>query len=61
MVGFAIHRHESAMRVHPPETPSQFPPHSIPLVCPRAPALGAGLHALNFHWSSILHMVIYIF
>ena len=46
---------------HHPETPSHLPPHPIPLGCPRAPALGALLHALNLHWSSILHMVIYMF
>ena len=41
--------------------PSHLPPHTIPLGCPRAPTLGTLLHALNLHWSSILHMVIYIF
>ena len=44
-----------------PEPPSHLPPHPIPLGCPRAPALSALLHASNLHWSSILHMVIYIF
>ena len=38
---------------------------SLPTLSPwgflRAPALGALLHALNLHWSSILHMVIYVF
>ena len=43
------------------ETPSHLRPHSIPLGCPRAAALGALLHAPNLHWSSILHMVIYGF
>ena len=38
-----------------------LPPHPIPLGCPRALALGALLHASNLHWSSILHMVIYMF
>ena len=37
------------------------PPHPIPLGCLRALALSALLHALNLHWSSILHMVIYTF
>ena len=37
------------------------PPHPIPLGCPRAPALGALLHALNLHWLSFLHMAIYTF
>ena len=35
-------------------------PHPTRLGCPRAPALGAQLQALNLHWSSILHMVMYI-
>ena len=34
---------------------------AILLGCPRATALSALLHALNLHWSSILHMVIYTF
>ena len=29
--------------------------------CPRAPALSALIHALNLHWSSVSHMVIYMF
>ena len=52
MVAFAIHQYESAMGAHVslhPEMPSHFPPHLIPLGCPRAPAL------------SILHMVLYMF
>ena len=44
-----------------PEPPTHIPPHPIPLGCPRAPALSALLHALNLHWSSVLHMVIYMF
>ena len=46
---------------HHPEPPSHFPPHPIPLGCPRAPALGAQLHTSNLHWSSTLHMVVYMF
>ena len=38
-----------------------LPPHPIPLGRPRAPALGALLHASNLHWSSILHTIIYMF
>ena len=63
-MGFAIYQHELAtgIRVSPhPESPSHLPPHSIPLGCPRAPALGALLHASNMLWSSILHMVMYMF
>ena len=44
-----------------PQTPSHIPPHCIPLGCPRAQALSALLHASNLHWSSALHMVIYMF
>ena len=62
--GFCIHSHESAMGVHVsplPDPPSHLPPYPIPLGCPRALALSALLHALNFHWSSISHMIIYMF
>ena len=41
--------------------PSHLPSHPVPLGCPRAPALGALLQALNLHWPSTLHMVIYMF
>ena len=44
-----------------PEPPSHLPPHPIPLGCPSAPALNALLQASNLHWSSISHMVIYMF
>ena len=43
------------------EFPSYFPPHPIPLGCHKPPTLVALLHALNSHWSSILHMVLYMF
>ena len=59
---FVIHRHEAAMGVHVshhPEPHSHFLPY-IPLGCPRAPALGALLHASNLCWSSISYMVIYM-
>ena len=42
----------------PPPTSLPYP---IPLGCPRAPALSALLHSSNLYWSSILHMVIYMF
>ena len=41
--------------------PSPFPPHPIPLGCPSARTLSALFHAWNLDWSSILHMVIYMF
>ena len=44
-----------------PEPSSRLPPHPIPPGCPRALALSALLHASNLHWSSISHMVIYMF
>ena len=64
MVVFAIHRHESVMDAHvspSPEPHSQLPPHLIPLGWSRAVALSAVLHASSLHWSSILHMVTYMF
>ena len=42
-------------------TPLPPPSHLIPLGCPRAPAVSALLHALSLHWSSVLHMVLYMF
>ena len=60
----AIDQHESAMGVYVfphPKPASYLPPHPILLGCPRALALSAWLHTSNLHWSSILHMVIYIF
>ena len=59
---FAIHQYESAMGTPVfPEPHSHLPPYPIPLGCPRALALGVLLHASNLHWSSVLHMVIYMF
>ena len=47
---------------HPILNPLPLPPHPIPLGCPGAPqALSALLHALNLDWSSVSHMVIYMF
>ena len=43
------------------EHPFQLPPHLIPLGCPRELALDALLHASKLHWSSVLHMVMYMF
>ena len=62
-VGFAIHWHDSAMDAHvsPDLNPLPLPSPPISLGCPNAPAFSAPLHASNFHWSSILHKVIYMF
>ena len=50
--------HGCSVHVSPhPETS----PHPIPLGGPSALALSALLHALNLRWSSVLHMVIYMF
>ena len=64
VVAPVVHLHGSVTGAHVsphPETPSHIPPHPIPLCCPRALALSALLHALNLHWSSVLHMVIHMF
>ena len=58
------HQRESATGAHEsshPEPPSHHPPHPNPLGCPSAPALSALLHPSNSDWSSISHMVIYMF
>ena len=63
-MGFAIYQHESATGIRvssPPEPPSHLPPHPIPLGYPGALALGTLLHASHLHWSSVLHMVMYMF
>ena len=44
-----------------PEPLCHLPPHPIPRGCPSAPALSAMFHAMNLDWSSISHMVIYMF
>ena len=60
MVVFAIHWHESATAGH--VSPGLKPPsRSIPLGCPCAPALSALFYASNLDWSSISHMLIYMF
>jgi len=63
VVVFAIHWHESVMGVHVShsETPSYLPPHPILLGCPSAPALSVLFHALILDWSSVSHMIIYMF
>ena len=47
--------------VPPFRSPQCLPPHPISLGCPRAPTLSVLLHASNLHWSSVLHVVIYMF
>ena len=43
------------------EPPSHLPPHPIPQGCPSALALSALFHESNLDWSSISHIVIYMF
>ena len=64
MVVSAVHRHEAAMSAHVSHSPEPLllpPSPPYPSGCPRAPALGALLHSSNLHWSSVLHMVVYMF
>ena len=42
-------------------TPSHLRPHAIPPGCRRTPALGSLCYTANFHWLSVLHMVMYMF
>ena len=44
-----------------PNSPSHLHPHPIPLGWPRRPTLSVLLHTSNLHWSSVLHMVMYMF
>ena len=61
MVVFAIHQHESATSVHvspypePPSTPPRSHPSGL------SQCMSALFHALNLDWSSISHMVMYMF
>ena len=61
---FPIHQNESATGVHvsnPSWTPLPSPSPPYPSGLSQALALGALLHALNWHWSSSLQMVMYMF
>ena len=61
---FATYQHESATGIHISpclEPPSDLSPHPVPLGCARAPALDSLLHVLNLHWSSVLHVIMYMF
>ena len=63
-VGFAIHQHESATSVHVfsiLNPPSQYPPHTIPLGHPSAPAPSIMYHSLNLVWRFVSHMILYMF
>ena len=44
-----------------PKRPSHLLPHPIPLGFSSAPVLSVLFHAFNLYWSSIWHMVIYMF
>ena len=62
-IGFAIHQHESAMGVHqfPNLTPFHFPPHTISLGHPSAPAQSIMYPASNLDWRFISFTILYMF
>ena len=53
--------HHGCTRVPHPEPLSQFPPHTIPLDHPSAPALSILYHAWNLDWRFVSHMILYMF
>ena len=46
---------------HPSWTSLPLSPYPTPLGCHRAPNLSSLHHSANFHWQSILHMVMHTF
>ena len=63
MVFAYINMNQPWVHMCPPilNPPSHLSPHCIPLGCSRALALSVLLRTLNLDWSSVLHMVIYMF
>ena len=61
-IGFAIHQHEFTKGVHVPhpEPPTHFPPHTIPLGHPSAPALRFLYPASNLDWRFVSYMILYM-
>ena len=63
-IGFAIHQHESSTGVHVfpiLNPPSHFPPHTISLGHPSAPAPNILYPASNLDWRFISYMILYMF
>ena len=61
---FVIHRHESVTSIHVSPHPAiPFSPLSTPYPpgLSQSTSFGALLHVSNLHWSSVLHMVMYMF
>ena len=60
---FAIHQHELLQAYMCPPIWTPLPPPFLPYPSglSRSTSLGALLHASNLQWSSVLHMVIYMF
>ena len=57
-----VSRNQPQVHMCPPSwTPTDLPPHLLPLGFPTALALGVPSHSLNSHWSCILHMVMHMF
>ena len=63
-IGFAIHQHVCATGIHVVpilNPPSLFPPYTILLGHPSAPAPSIQYHALNLSWRLVSYMTLYMF
>ena len=60
-IDLCLDQHESAISIHAsPPSLTSLPYLPTPLGCYKSPSLSSLCHITNFHWLSILHMVVYM-
>ena len=60
-IDLCLDQHESAISIHAsPPSSTSLPYLPTPLGCYKSPSLSSLCHITNFHWLSILHMVVYM-